>query len=290
MGWIPAGDGYEVTLADGKIVCRTAAGKVLKAVPKPLKEAGAVLGLRQLKEWLDRHDQTCLREVEDWLVRSLPVPTPVLAATWPDASWRAALHDAVVAPVDDAGEWLLDQAGFLRDVDTSGRLGIVNLDGESVWLTADRVVLPHPVLLVDLDDLREFAVDLGVRQGVRQLFREIWRKPGTAAALTEAVGEYAGGHFAELRRLTGRATSLGYAVRGGYVIRRVWEGGRAVDACVWVGADDPSVEAETGDLGFVGADGAGLELSEVGPVAWSEGMRMAAALYAGRVVEEPAAA
>jgi hypothetical protein len=36
------------------------------------------------------------------------------------------------------------------------------------------------------------------------------------------------------------------------------------------------------------ADGAGrrLRLLEVGPVAWSEGVRMAAALYAGRTVQE----
>jgi hypothetical protein len=31
--------------------------------------------------------------------------------------------------------------------------------------------------------------------------------------------------------------------------------------------------------------GRALKLGQVGPVAWSEGMRMAAALYAGRVVE-----
>ncbi len=288
MGWIAAGDGYEVGLVDGKIVCRSAAGKVLRALPKSVKESAAAVELRQLREWLDRHDQRCLREVEDWLVRSLPVPATVLAATWPDRSWRAALQDAVIAPVDDGGGWGLDRAGFLRDVDAAGRLGIVNLDGESVRLDAARVVLPHPVLLDDLDDLREFAVELGVRQGVRQLFREIWRKPADPEEQTRAAVQYAGGRFAQLRHLTGRATTLGYGVRGGYVTRRVWEGGRAVDACVWVGADDPSVEAYTGDLTFVDAGGATVPLADVGPVAWSEGTRMAAALYAGRVVEEVA--
>jgi hypothetical protein len=258
-------------------------------VPKALKEAEAVVGLRQLKEWLDRHERDCLAEVEDWLVRSLPVPTAVLAGVWPDASWRSALFDIVVAPVDDSGGWQLDGAGFLRDADEKGRLGVVNLDGESVRLTAKRVVLPHPVLLPDLEDMREFAADLGVRQGAKQLFREIWHKPADPDALAAEASRYANGHFAQLRHLTGRATSLGYGVRGGYVTRRVWEKGRVVDACVWVGADDPSVEAETGDLAFVDGSGAQLPLADVGPVAWSEGMRMAAALYAGRVVEERAA-
>jgi hypothetical protein len=290
VGWIAAEDGFEVSLAAGKIVCRREGGKVLKSVPKAVKETEAVLSLRQLAEWLDRHADGCLREVEDWLVRSLPVPAAVIASVWPDESWRAILHDVVVAPVDDGGQWRLDAAGFLRDVDASGRLGVLDLDGESAWLAGERVVLPHPVLLDDLDDLREFAAELGVRQGVLQLFREIWRKPADGPALAAEARRYSGGHFTQLRHLTGRATSLGYVVRGGYVTRRLWEAGRTVDACVWAGADDPSVEAETGELTFVGADGVQLPPLDVGPVAWSEGMRMAAALYAGRVVKEAEAA
>ena len=289
MGWVPASDGYEVSLVGGKVVARRAGSSPLKSMPKPLKDSEVVVALRQLKEWLDRHERDCLAEIEDWLVRSLPVPAPVFAGVWPDSAWRTALFDAVVAPVDDAGGWQLDAAGFLRDVDADGRLGVVNLDGESVRLAVARVVLPHPVLLPDLEDLREFAADLGARQGVKQLFREIWHKPADPVAFSAEAGRYAGGHFAQLRHLTSRATSLGYGVRGGYVTRRVWERGQVVDACVWVGADDPSIEAETGDLTFVDAAGAQLPLGDVGPVAWSEGMRMAAALYAGRVVEERAA-
>jgi hypothetical protein len=284
MGWVAAGDGYEVCLADGRVVCRSPAGKQLKTVPKALQEAPAVVELRQVKEWLGRHDTACLREVEDWLVRSLPVPTMVLASVWPDLSWRAALRDAVVAPVE-AGVANVAAAGFLRDVDPRGRLGVVDLDGESGRLTAERVLLPHPVLLSELDELREFAVDLGVKQGVLQLFREVWRRPERPEEFAAEAGRYAGGKFAQLRHLTGRATSLGYATRGGYVTRRLWERGRPVDACVWVGADDPSVEAVTGELTFVDTGGAPVPLPDIGAVAWSEGMRMASALYAGRVVE-----
>jgi uncharacterized protein DUF4132 len=287
MGWLPASGGYEVTLVDGKVACRaTGSARVLKSVPKALKEDEAVLGLRQLKEWLDRHDAACRRDAEDWMVRSLPVPVTALASVWPDESWRAALHDTVIAPLSADGGWQLDAAGFLRDIDPARGLGILNLDGDSAWLTATRVVLPHPVRIPDLDDMREFAMELGVKQGVLQLFREVWRKPEGAAAQEKATEEYSGGHFEELRHLTGRATSLGYAVRGGYVIRRLWEDGRQVDAGVWVGADDPSYETETGDLGFMDAAGNQIDLADVGPVAWSEGMRMAAALYAGRAIEE----
>jgi hypothetical protein len=64
MGWVAAGDGYELGMADGKMVCRRA-GKVLKSVPKAVKESPAAVALRQLQEWLGRHDERCLREVED---------------------------------------------------------------------------------------------------------------------------------------------------------------------------------------------------------------------------------
>jgi hypothetical protein len=66
---------------------------------------------------------------------------------------------------------------------------------------------------------------------------------------------------------------------------RVFEDGHTVEARSWVGADDPSWETETGDLIFAGSDGSIIPLAQVGPVAWSEGMRMAASLYAGRVIE-----
>jgi hypothetical protein len=292
MGWIPAGDDYEVSLNDGgKLACRKAGsgGKALKSVPKAVRESEAALSLRQLQEWLDRHRAACRREVEDWLSSSLPVPTTVITAVWPDRQWQAMLRDLVVVPVGGDGDWQVESAGFLRDAEATGRLGVVNLDGDSVRLSPERVVLPHPVLLEDLDGLREFASDVGVQQEVLQLFREIWAKPADEPAMVTETARYSGGHFQQLRHLTGRAATLGYQVRGGYAIRRLWEGGRIVDACVWVGADDPSVEAETGSLQFIGSDGTAVPLPAVGRVAWSEGMRMAAALYAGRVVKDEAA-
>jgi hypothetical protein len=287
MGWIPATDGYEVSLVADKVVARKS-GAALKALPKQLKDHDAVIGLRQLAEWLGRHDAQCRRTVDDWMIRSLPVPASVIVSVWPDDSWCAALSGLVVAPVTHDG-WDDDHAGFLRDVDADGRLGVIDLDGESRWWSPERVVIPHPVLLAEVEDLREFAAELTISQGVLQLFRETWVKPAGAKELALAAGQYAGGRYEQLRHLTSRAASLGYAVRGGYATVRLWDAGHLVDARVWVGADDPSVETETGDVEFASALGASMPLNAVGAVAWSEGLRMAAALYAGRVVARDAA-
>jgi Domain of unknown function (DUF4132) len=280
VAWLAAAGGYEVTMRSGEVACRNAAGRLLKSIPPAIREDPVVVGLRQLTEWLARHEGLCRAEVERWMVRSLPVPAAVLRSVWPDEAWRAALADLVVE-VTGAGE-----VGFLRDVDEQG-IGLVNLDGETVRVPTTELLVPHPVLLADLDDLREFAADLGVRQSVDQLFRATWSRPADLDPQRTSLADYSGGAYAELRHLLARASTLGYPVRGGYAVCRVFEAGRTVEARVWVGSDDPSWETETGDLVFTDRSGSGLKLVDVGPVAWSEGIRMACALYAGRVVEQP---
>jgi hypothetical protein len=284
MTWLATAGGYEVTLRSEQVVCRNAKGKELKAVPAAIKDDAAVFTLRELTEWLTRHKAQVRADVDRWMVRSLPVPAALLARVWPDEVWRAALTDLVVAVPGEDGTWDPDEAGFLREAAGEG-IGIVNLDGETVRLAASRVVIPHPVHLADLDDLREFAADLGVKQSVDQLFRQTWVRPAGLSPQATAVGEFSGGKYAQLRHLMARAGSLGYPVRGGWAVCRVFEAGHTVEARGWVGADDPSYETETGDLVFAGSSGSVIPLTEVGPVAWSEGMRMAAALYAGRVVQ-----
>ncbi|WP_374984380.1 DUF4132 domain-containing protein [Streptomyces fradiae] len=279
MGWVSAGD-YEVALDDGKVVCRNAAGRRLKSVPSKIADDPAVVGLRQLVEWLERHEQQCLEAVELWMVRSLPVPLAVVERVWADAAWQAALRDLVVS--GDDGE----VAGFLRDAGPGEGLGLVDLDGDTVRVRPALVRVPHPVLLEDLEELREFAVELGVAQRARQLFREVWTRPGGGEEQPAAVDDYAGGAFRQLRFLHGRAAQLGYRVRGGHAVCPVLEGGRLVEARVWVGDHDGYGDTETGPLTWHGADGVALTAGQVGPVAWSEGMRMAAALYAGRDTEE----
>ncbi|MEW2632574.1 DUF4132 domain-containing protein [Streptomyces sp. NPDC048389] len=279
MGWVSAG-GYEVALDDGKMVCRNAAGRRLKSVPPKIADDPAVVGLRQLVEWLERHERRCLADVERWMVRSLPVPFAVLTGVWSDPAWQSALRDLVVTGADG------EVAGFLRDADPERGLGLVDLDGDTVRIAPALVRLPHPVLLDDLEELREFAVELGVEQSAQQLFREVWRRPAAVDAEATSVEEYAGGAFKELRFLHGRAAQLGYRVRAGHAVCSVLEEGRGVEARVWIGDYDGYEATETGPLMFTDPAGRVLTSGQVGPVAWSEGMRMAAALYAGRDIED----
>lgn len=285
MGWVAAGADYEVSVDGRKVIARTAAGKPLKSVPKAIKDHEAVAGLRQLIEWLARHDAACRAEVERWMIRSLPVPAAVLAQVWADEAWRAALRDLVIVPVGAD----LSTAALLRDADPESGLGVVDLDGESTRFTAEQVLIPHPVRLPDLEDLREFAGDLNVEQGTLQLFREVWHRPETEEDQRRELSRYGGAKFKELRHVQSRATSGGYRVQGGTSVCRIWEDGRAVTASVWIGEGDPAYETETSDLSFTDANGERLATADVPPVAWSEGLRMAAHLHAGRVADEEAA-
>jgi len=283
MAWLAVTGGYEVTLDGDTLVCRNAAGKTLRSVPKAVREDPLVQGLKQLTEWLSRHEAQCRADVERWMVRSLHVPAALLAEVWADDAWASAARNLVVTT--PGGE----RVGFLRDAGEKG-IGIVDLDGETVRLDADQLLVPHPVLLEDVDDLREFAAELEFTQAIDQLFREVWPRPADLDPAATRVSTYAGGHYQELRHLTARAAQAGFRVRGGFAVCRVFENGAVVEARSWVGADDPYYETETGDLVFTRSDGVPLPLGEVGPVAWSEGNRMAAGLYAGRVVEKEAAA
>ncbi|MEU0394761.1 DUF4132 domain-containing protein [Streptomyces sp. NPDC006208] len=282
MGWIETEHGgYAVTLDGTHVLCRNAAGRTLKQVPPKLKDDAAVVRLRQLAEWLERHARECREQVDTWLVRSLPVPVALLARVWPDAAWQAALRDLVVAPPAADGSADMARAGFLRDADPQKGAGIVDLDGDSRRLACETVLIPHPVLLEDLDDLREFALELEVEQGVEQLFREVWRRPDDAGGLHWRA--YENGKFAQLRHATGRAVALGYRVRGGEAVCPLVEFGRPLEAAYWLGDEYPDAESLTGSLEWRDRHGRQVPLAEVGPVAWSEGERMAALVYAGRV-------
>lgn len=283
MGWLAVSGGYEVTLDGGTLVCRNAAGKTLRSVPKAVREDPVAIRLRQLTEWLERHEAQCRADVERWMVRSSSVPTALLAEVWADEAWANAARNLVVTTPDGS------QVGFLRDAGEKG-VGIVDLDGDTVRLAADHLLVPHPVLLADIDDLREFAADLEFTQSIDQLFREVWARPAGLEPTATQVSTYSGGRYAELRHLTARAAAAGFRVRGGYAVCRVFENDEVVEARSWVGAEDPYYETETGDLIFTRPDGVALPFGEVGPVAWSEGHRMAATLYAGRVVEKEEAA
>ncbi|MFF0588568.1 DUF4132 domain-containing protein [Streptomyces sp. NPDC003781] len=286
MGWLAAGDRYEVALVEGRVVARptSAAASAPEGtregpLPAEIRDRPEVVELQRFAEWLDRHAAECAAQVDTWMVSSLPVPTGLLAQVWPDAAWQTALRDIVVV-----GEGP-DEVGFLRDADASDGLRVVNLDGETVRLTPPTVTMPHPVLLPDLEELRTFAAELGVVQGVEQIHRATWTKPAGTDDGAHSVSEFEGAEYRSWFHLSARATSLGYRVSGGRVVDRVRDGGRVVTASV--GMSDPYTEdkAWTGSLAWYREDAhRSLPLVEVGPVAWSEGMRMAAALHAGRTV------
>jgi hypothetical protein len=283
MGWLDTATGHQVRPGDnGKLLCRNAKGKRLASVPASLKDDPVVVQLRQLIEWLARHEAECRSTVDTWMVRSLPVATTVLTEVWRDAAWSAALRDLVVTADDGTGA----ETGFLRDADPERGIGVVTLDGDTRRLRPDVVTFPHPVLLADLDELREFGAELGVEQRIQQLFRQTFVKPADLPAGASSVDEFSGGKFEQLNHVLSRCRTLGHPVRGGSAVAPVFEGGRSVEARFWVGAEYPEAETYTGGLSWCLADGTPVPLADVGPVAWSEGMRMASAVHAGRVVEE----
>ena len=278
-GWVDAGGGYELALVDGKLACRKG-GKVLAAVPKAVKDGEVAEGLVMLREWLDEHRRACLDTVENWMLRSLPVPRRAVEAVWADAAWRRALENAFVLPLgaEAAG-------GFLRGTSARG-IGLVDLDGETRWVDAEAVAIPHPVLLEGLDDARALATELSLEQGVKQLFRETFTSRAGIDPGALAVHAYADARFLQLNHCLSHCRKLGYRVKGGSAIVRVWERGEVFEARYWIGADDPMSEAWTGDLGWTGAGDAPLPVAALPPVAFSEGMRMAASIHAARHVEE----
>ncbi|WP_404816289.1 DUF4132 domain-containing protein [Streptomyces thermolineatus] len=289
MGWLAAGDSYEVALVDGRVVARSTSAQSPAGqergqepnLPEEIRDRPEVIELQRLAEWLDRHASECAAQVTTWMVSSLPVPTGLLARVWPDEAWRAALRDVVV--VGDGP----DGAGFLRDVGESGELHVVNPDGGTARLVPRTVTVPHPVLLPDLEELRLLAGGLGVVQGVEQIHRATWRKPAGIDGAAHSVGEFAGAEYRRWSHLASRAASLGYKASGKSVTNQVREAGRTVTASVALSTPYPEERAWTGDLTWIDeAQQRPLPLTEVGPVAWSEGMRMAAALHAGRPVTE----
>lgn len=276
-GFLDAGGGYGLGLRDGAIVARNDKGKVLASVPKNLKDGEVYEMLEGALEFLEQHELECRETVEGWMLRSLPVPRKVLESVWIDPDWRRPLENLVIRGASEAG--------ILRATGDKG-LGVVTLDGETVWLTDAELSLPHPILLDDLDDWRAILTELGVEQGSAQLFRETFRKPGGDDAKKSSVEQFSGGEFDLLATVNNVAKKLGYRVSGGCAVCKVLENGVLTEARFYVGEGDPMSETSTGDLVWVDGRQQLLNLEQVPPVAFSEGMRMAAAIYAKRKIEK----
>lgn len=282
--WLPADKEYSLGLEAGKIVSRNPAGKRLASVPKDLKESDLGEQLTALCEWLAEHRSDCQHTVESWMLRSLAVPCDVVRGVWPDPDWSEMLRNLVVTPLDGHGKVLVAQTGLLRDVDAKKGIGVVDRDGETQWIAAAQILIPHPILIDGLAELREIAVDMQFSQAIEQIFRPIF--PATAAQKKESrVADYGGGRFEQLNFVSGLCKRLGYPVRGGYACSKFWENARPIEARFWIGSDAPEAETYTGDLIFVDSEQKPLKIGDVGPVTFSEGVRMASQVYAKRKVE-----
>jgi hypothetical protein len=283
--WLDADKGYALGIEAGKLVCRNAAGKKLASVPKELKESELAEQLAALCEWLADHRTECLRRVESWMLRSLPVPCDVVRAVWPDLHWGEVLRNLVVIPADAGGKTNPLQAGLLRDVDPKRGIGVVDRDGETRWLAAAQILIPHPVLIDGLAELREIAADMGFAQAIEQLYRPVFT-PNEAQKDLSRLTDFSNGKFEQLTFAMGLCRRLGYPVRGGSACCKVWENGRPVEARYWIGADYPEGETCTGELIFVDSDQKPLKVADVGRVTFSEGVRMASQIFAKRTVEQ----
>ena len=283
-GWIDAGKGYALGIRDGAIVARKD-GVDLASVPKALGEGLVGEQLSAALDFLEEHARTCVHTVETWMLRSLPVPRAVLESVLRDDAWARVLRDAWVVAIANDGTVDREAGGFFRGVDPVKGIGVVDRDGETTWLASELVMLPHPVLLDEVDDLRELAVEIGVTQGLSQLFRETFARPAVPPENPLSVAAYAGGEFAMLSQATNLAKRLGYRVSGGAAVARILEAGRFIEARFELGDGDPMYSTETGELAWVDDKQRPLLVIEVPPVAFSEGMRMASMIHAKRKVE-----
>src|SRR5262245_46736428 len=227
--WIDADKKYSFGIEDGKLVCSTPEGKHLAAVPKELKESDLAEQLTALCEWLADHRTECLRRVETWMLRSLPVPCDVVRAVWPDPDWRDMLQNLVVIPADAHGKTNAAQTGLLRDVDAKKGIGVVDRDGETQWIGAAQVLIPHPILIDGLEELREIAADMQFSQAIEQIFRPIFAATAEQKE-TSSISDFTSGKFEQLNFATSLCRRLGYPVRGGYACCKVWENAKPLEA------------------------------------------------------------
>ncbi len=284
--WVEAEGGYQLALDEGKLVCRNAKGKLLATVPRNVRDSDTGQSLLGLSDFLNNHALDCRLNVETWMLRSLPVPSRVLVSIVADEAWRLPLTNLLMAPADEAGAWDPRQLGFFRTATPGRGVGLVDLDGETAWFEAPRMIIPHPMLIPNLSDYIQVSGEFGLTQDISQLFREVHPRPATLPADTTELDTWAGAEFDSLRKVLELCRKNGLRVTGGAAVTRVFENAGFLEARFFVGDEDPEYETTTGELYWVRENGQPVQLSEIGPVAWSEGVRMAKLIHAHRNPED----
>ncbi|WP_297006878.1 DUF4132 domain-containing protein [uncultured Corynebacterium sp.] len=279
--WVTAGD-YRLALTDDGIVAQNAKGKQLKTVPSKAKKTPEYDQLEALETFYGQHDRLCLDTVRGWFLTAAPVAALLIASVWEDAAWRSCLENLLVSGSEGTG--------LLKGVEGESVL-LIDLDGESVTVTGDLVIL-HPALVEDLDDWREFAVDLGVVQRIDQLLRTVHRMPEDAASRTAELRRFADGKYGRGAHLIGRARGAGYTATLDSIRVTTVNGGVTTVGEMSVDAWDPAEEATLGELSFwrdgdqLDPTATGTDATTIDPVAWSETIRMGEYLYSGRTIED----
>ena len=289
--WIDAGGGYWLTLIENKVVARNPKGQILQSLPKQVKDLPLTEQLRNVAGWLVYHQAECVEQLEQWMLRSLPIPTSLVIHLWDDPAWNQAFTNTVMVPVDASSRAEFDQAGLLKAVDRVRGLGVVGLEGETRWLFPEQIVIPHPVYLTDLQDWRELCIELGEKQVLQQLFREIWIKPDVVKPDPFRFHGFANAEFEQLNHALSRCRSLGIRIRQGFASQTVWDRGTSVEVMFWVGEGYPENPTSTGHLGWRDGRGRLIPVPSVGPIAFSEGCRLAQTIVsaAKQGVPEPPA-
>lgn len=290
LTWIDTPNGYALAIADGVILARNSKGKVLKSVPASVKKTDAFLDLEDLRTWIQDHDAECGETVEKWLLRSLPVPATVLATVWPDETWQSWLGGLFIQPVDGSGTNNAGTAGFLRDVnitDDQISLRILNRDGQMRTIVSEEILIPHPALIEVLASLQKLAAELGIRQRFDQLQRTVYELPDPLPdESVTALDTWAGTRFDQGLFAVARTHAAGYGIQGDFAVTHIHEDGRMVMAQYRIGAaGNRTEESWTGELSWL-VNGKTIPVRELGPVAYSEGVRMATRIHDGGTVKE----
>ncbi|MEU9114887.1 DUF4132 domain-containing protein [Streptomyces sp. NPDC048483] len=271
LAWVAAIHRHELALDGTTLRCRKTDGQVLESIPRAVRASPVGEQFAALQEWLVRHEKECRATVESWLLGGAPVPARLLARVWPDPGWRACLEHLLV---DVGGE-----VGLLADMTGEGRTCLRRAGGTCQEPPVGPVTLVHPVLLDEVGPWRQALEERHVVQGIEQLGRQVYRQPeGTDPAAT-GLDDHPGEHFRKLWRARLNALENGIVIQGGFAVLGIVERGVRVQVRCWVDGAGSGSDDGAGRLLWVDEDERAVPLGEVGPVTWSEGLRMAGLIY-----------